>query len=254
MDEATRSEPVTFTCVEMKRAWWRKISIHKPGVDVLSGFCLLMILMHLVIVLTGGVVAHKSIYDEWLGLKASSLLEGKVWQLVSYSFLHGNWVHLLTNVIMIWLIGGRLITILNQKKVALCMLLGSVVGGLFFVVFDIWSGQGALLVGSSGAAFALFILMACLSPNEKLIPIPVRAKNMAVGILAASLILSLVQPGINLSLLKPITQWFQQMQLTAVFQVAHACHLGGGLAGLWISSRVLGKMISLDDLRRSRIH
>ena len=254
MDEATRSEPVTYTCVEMKRAWWRKISIHKPGVDILTGACLLMILMHVFIVLTGGIYAHQSIYERWLGLKSESLLEGKIWLLVSYSFLHGNWFHLFTNVAMIWLIGGRLMVILDQKRVALCMLLGSVVGGLFFVGFDLWSGAGSLLVGSSGAAFALFILMACLSPNDKLIPIPVRAKNMAVGVLAASLILSLAHPGIDLPLFKSIARWLEQMQMSAVFQVAHACHLGGGLAGLWISSRVMGKLISLDDLRKSRIH
>lgn len=253
MDEAKRPEPITFSSEEIKRSCWRKLIIHKPGVDVLTGACLLMILMHVFIVLTGGIYAHQSIYEKWMGLKASSIIEGKVWQLVSYSFLHGNWFHLLTNVVMIWLIGGRLMAILSQKKVALCLLLGSVVGGLFFVGFDLWSGQGLLLVGSSGAAFALFILMACLSPNEKLLFIPVRARNMAIGILMASLMLSLAQPGINLPFFSSISQWLEQVGLSGFFIVAHSCHLGGGLAGLWISSRVMGKMISLHDLQKSRI-
>ncbi len=254
MNEAVRSEPITYTCIEIQRAWWQKISIHKPGVDVLSGTCLLMVLMHLFIVLTGGINAHESIYNQWMGLRSESLLEGKIWQLVSYSFLHGNWVHLMSNVAMIWLIGGRLMTILSQKKVALCLLLGSVLGGLFFVGFDLWNGQGALLVGSSGSAFALFILMACLSPNAKMIPIPVRAKNMAIGILIASLILCLAHPGLNLPVFRSITELLEQSQMSSVFKVAHACHLGGGLAGLWLSSRIMGKMISLEDLQRSRIH
>lgn len=254
MNEAVRSEPITYTCIEIQRAWWQKISIHKPGVDALSGTCLLMILMHLFIELTGGIYAHQSIYDQWLGLKSESLLEGKVWQLVSYSFLHGNWFHLFTNIAMIWLIGGRLMRILNQKKVVICLLLGSVVGGLFFVGFDLWSGQESLLVGSSGSAFALFILMACLSPNAKMFPVPVRAKNMAIGILAASLILCLAHPGLNLPFFRTITEWLDRYQMSSVFQVAHACHLGGGLAGLWLSSRIMGRMVSLDDLKRSRIH
>jgi membrane associated rhomboid family serine protease len=253
MNEAMKSEPIAYTCREIQRVWWQKISIHKPGVDVLSGTCLLMVLMHLFIVFTGGIYAHQSIYDQWLGLKSESLLEGKIWQLVSYSFLHGNWIHLLSNVVMIWLIGGRLMTILNQKKVALCLLLGSVVGGLFFVAFDLWNGQGALLVGASGSAFALFILMACLSPNAKMIPIPVKAKNMAIGILVASLILCLAHPGLSIPFFRSINEWLEQSQMSSVFQVAHACHLGGGLAGLWLSSRIMGKMISLEDLKRSRI-
>lgn len=254
MNQAARSEPITFTCTEIQRAWWKKISIHRPGLDVLSGVVLLMILMHLFIVLSGGVQSHERIYNQWLGLRSESLLQGKIWQLVSYSFLHGSWFHLFTNVVMIWLIGGRLTSILSQKKVAGCLLMGSVVGGVFFVIFDLWNGQAALLVGSSGSAFALFVLMAGLSPNTRLIPIPIKAKNMAIGLLAGSLILCLAHPGLNLPLFRSLTLWLDHSQMLPVFQVAHACHLGGGLAGLWFSNRVMGKMISLEDLQRSRIN
>ncbi len=254
MNDAVRTEPITYSCREIQRAWWKKISIHKPGNDVITWVSLLMVLVHVFIALTGGVDAHEAIYIQWLGLTSESLMGGKVWQLVTYSFLHGNWMHLLANVAMIWLIGGRLMTILSQRKVALCLLLGSVVGGLAFVAFDLWNGQGAFLVGSSGAAFALFILMACLSPNAKMIPIPVRAKNMALGLLIGSLILCLAHPGLNLPFFSSITAWIQQLDMSSVFKVAHACHLGGGLAGLWMSTRIMGKMISLEDLQKSRIH
>ncbi len=253
MKPSTRSAQITYTCSEKRRAWWKAISIHKPGIDFLTGICLLMVLLHLFIVFTGGIYVHQSLYETWLGLSAEGLMDGKIWQLVSYSFLHGNWFHLLSNVMMIWLIGGRLMIILNQKKVALCMILGSVLGGLCFVGFDLWSGQGSPLVGSSGAAFALFVLVATLSPNEKLILIPVKAKNMVIGVLAASLLLSLAQPGIDLLGFSNITQWFSEMQMLSAFQVAHACHLGGGLAGWWCSSRMMGKMITLHDLQKSRI-
>lgn len=228
--------------------------IHKPGVDVITAVCFLMFLMHLFVVLTGGVFAHEVIYNHWMGLKASSFFQGKIWQLVTYSFLHGNWLHLLTNLAMIWLIGGRLMTILSQKKVALCLLLGSVVGGLFFVGFDLLTDKGALLVGASGSALALFILMACLSPSAKMFPIPIQAKNMAVGVLAASLILCLVHPGLNLPILRDVGIKLYQVGMVSIFQVAHACHLGGGLIGFWISRRIMGRMISLDDIKRSRIH
>lgn len=254
MNDAVRAVPVTYSCREIERAWWKKLSIHKPCVDVLTGVCLLMVLMHLFVTLTGGLSAHESIYNQWLGLRSESLLGGKIWQLVTYSFLHGNWFHLLSNLVMIWLIGGRLMTILSQKRVALCLLLGSVAGGLVFVGFDLWSGQGALLVGSSGSAFALFILMACLSPEAKMIPIPIRAKNMALGLLVGSFILCMAHPGIDLPFFRLIYAWIEEMGLLSVFKVAHGCHLGGGLAGLWISRRIMGKMISLEDLRRSRIH
>lgn len=253
MKDTVGTEPVTYSCREMERAWWQKISIHRPGLDVISVVSLLMVGVHLFVFLSGGILAHESLYNQWFGLRSESFLGGKVWQLVTYSFLHGNWFHLFTNVVMIWLIGGRLMAILSEKKVALCMLLGSVVGGVFFVGFDLWSGQEALLVGSSGSAFALFILMACLSPETKMIPIPIQAKNMAIGLLVASLILCLSHPGIDLPVFREITLWLDDAEMRSIFQVAHGCHLGGGLAGLWIGSRIMGKMISLKDLERSRI-
>lgn len=253
MNDIVNTEPVTYSCREVKRAWWKKISIHKPGFDVITMSCFLMIVIHLLIYLSGGLLAHELVYNQLFGLKAESLFRGKIWQLVTYSFLHGNWFHLLANTAVIWLMGGRLLKILGQKKVALCLLLGSIVGGVVFVGFDLWSGQGALLVGASGAAFALFILMAYLSPEAKMVPIPVRAKNMAIGVIAASLILSLAHPGLNLPVFNLLTSWIKEAQMGSVFKVAHSCHLGGGIAGLWISRRVMGKMISLEDLQRSRI-
>ena len=255
MNDAMETQPVTYSCREIQRSWWKKISIHKPGMDVVTISCLLMVLMHGFVSLNGGVIKHEELYVNWLGLTVDGIFAGKFWQLLTYAFLHGSWFHLLTNVLMIWLIGGRVLSIFDQKMVAKCLLLGTVVGGLFFVGFDYLSSDGSFLVGSSGAAFALFILMACLSPHAKLFPIPVRAKNMALGVITASFVLSLISLGTiqGLPLLSSMYSMFEQHGLGSIFKVAHSCHLGGGLAGYWLSTRLLGKMITLDDLKRSRI-
>lgn len=253
MNDVVRTKPITYSCREIQKAWWQKISIHKPGVDVVTGASLLMVLFHGFISLSGGVAAHEELYSQWLGLSVEGLLGGKVWQLVTYALLHGNWFHLFSNVLMIWLIGGRVQTIFSQKLVAKCLLLGTIIGGLFFVGFDSFSGQMSLLVGSSGAAIALFILMACLSPNTKMILIPVRAKNMALGILTASLVLSLAHPGLSIPGLSFFSDLFQKVGLSGIFMVSHSCHLGGGIAGFWLSKKIMGKMITLDDLARTRI-
>ncbi len=253
MNEAVESKPVTYSCREIQQRWWKKISIHKPGLDVVTGVCLLMVLFHSFIFFNGGVIAHEELYNRWLGLSDEGILAGKIWQLATYALLHGNWFHLFTNVVMIWLIGGRVLAIFSQKIVALCLLLGKITGGIFFIGFDYLSGQASLLVGSSGAAIALFILMACLSPNAKMIPIPIRAKNMALGILSASLLLCLCHPGLSLPGLSSFYGMFHQAGLGSLFMVSHSCHLGGGIAGFWLSKKIMGKMITLDHLVRTRI-
>jgi len=253
MDDAARTKPITYSCRELKQVWWKKLSIHKPGVDTVTGVCLLMLLIHGVVSLQGGVIAHEELYTQWLGLSVEGLLAGKVWQLVTYAFLHGSWFHLLTNILVIWLIGGRVLSTFNQKRVALCLLSGTFLGGLFFICFDLLTSYDTILVGASGAVFACFVLMACISPNVKLIPIPIRAKNMAIGLLSSSLLLSLAHPGLSLPGFTAFYDMLEQAGLGSIFIISHSCHLGGGLAGIWLSRKIMGKMVSLEDLARTRI-
>lgn len=238
---------------ERRRGRWMGVSLHRPGLDVLTVVCGLMVLLHLWVEVSGGVVEHRVLYDEWLGLKVEGVISGKFWQLVSYGFLHGGWWHLMSNVVMIWLIGGRLMDIVGQRMLGIGLFMGSLVGGLFFMLFDLWSGGGVLLVGGSGSAVALFILMACLSPNARMFPLRLRARSLAVGVMLGSLILCVVHPGVDLPFFGGVIDWLWGGEVASIFRVAHSCHLGGGLAGYLISRRVLGKLISLEDLRRARL-
>ena len=253
MDDAAGTKPITYSCREMKKVWWKKLTIHKPGLDVVTATCLLMLLMHGFIYLQGGVVNHEELYTQWLGLSVDGLLSGKVWQLVTYAFLHGSWFHLITNMLVIWLIGGRVLSTFNQKRVSVCLLLGTLAGALCFIGFELLNKNHSFLVGASGAAFACFILMACISPNVKLIPIPVRAKNMAIGLLSASLLLALAHPGLGLPGFSSFYEMLAQAGLGSMFMISHSCHLGGGIAGIWLSRKIMGKMVSLEDLARTRI-
>lgn len=233
--------------------WWKRGRVHVPGFDVLTIFCLLLVLIHGAIEFSGGVIAYEGLYTQGLGLSSDGLKGGKVWQLLSYSLLHGGWFHLVTNLFMLWIMGGRLMHIIGQKKLALTMLLSSIGGGLVFVLFDLLSGVSRPLVGASGIAFGLFILMAMLGPCARVRPFPVTAKNMAYGVLIASLTFCLVNPNLGLPMLQSAGLWLQDMHLADVFRIAHSCHLGGGLVGFYISSKVMGKLVTLDQLRKQRI-
>ena len=253
MDEAAGTKPITYSCREMKKVWWKKLTIHKPGVDVVTGVCFVMLLVHGFVAIQGGVIAHEVLYTQWLGLSVDGLMNGKVWQLITYAFLHGSWLHLISNLLVIWLIGGRVSAIFSQKIVVACLLSGISLGGLCFIAFKLLSPNDVFLVGASGAAFSCFILMACISPNVKLIPIPVQAKNMAIGLMGGSLLLALTNPNLGLPGLSSFYDMLAQAGLGSIFMISHSCHLGGGLAGIWLSRKIMGKMVSLEDLARTRI-
>ena len=251
------SSKVKYHCKEQQRPWWKKVCLHRPRLDGLTLLCLLLIGAHAAVVLTGGVVAHQALYTQQLGLSYHGLMAGKLWQLVSYAFLHGSWFHLLTNVFMIWVIGGRLIVIVGQKRMLVTLLLGIVGGGILFTVFSAFTAPDRFVVGASGGAFGVFVLMAMLAPEVKVRPLPLTAKMMALGLLLVSFLLCLLNPEVGLiggrSCGAAAGFFVDQVQLSTVFQIAHSCHLGGGLIGLWMSSRVMGKLVTLEQLQSQRL-
>ena len=58
----------------------------------------------------------------------------KPWSLISYMFIHDNFIHLLFN--LIWLhFGGKLfLQYLNQKQLLYTYVLGGLFGGIFFII------------------------------------------------------------------------------------------------------------------------
>ena len=246
-------EPITYTMRETKRPWWKRARIHIPGCDVLTAFSVILVVLHAVIESKGGVENYEALYTQQLGVSVEGIRSGKVWQCFTYGLLHASWLHLLANLFMIWIIGGRLLVIIGQKKLLVTMLLSCLGGGVLFVLLDIVSGVNRPLVGASGIAYGLFILMAMLAPTAKMFPLPVSARNMAIGTLIASALLCIMNPNLGVPLFKNAGLWLENIQLANIFRIAHSCHLGGGLVGLYMSSKVMGKVLTLEELRKQRI-
>ena len=98
-------------------------------------------------------------------------LISKPWSLVTYMFIHDNFIHLLFN--MIWLhFGGKLfLQYLNQKQLINIYLLGGVSGGILFIMafnyfpaFTLYS-QNAQAIGASASVLAVVCALATYTPN-----------------------------------------------------------------------------------------
>ncbi|SHK06965.1 Membrane associated serine protease, rhomboid family [Rubritalea squalenifaciens DSM 18772] len=245
---------VGFYTLEKKRAWWRKVTLPKPGFDVITLTCVALLLIHFVIELKGGALYWRPLYFS-LGLSHEGIMAGKVWQLFSYALLHGNWPHVLANVLMLWLIGGRVQAIIGQKKLALTLLAGVFLGGVFHLMADLMTGPEGwrLLVGASGAVIALLLLLTSLSPDSKMFPIPVSSRNLGLGVMMASLLLALMRPSMGVPGLSQAGLWISSLGFESMLsQVAHACHFGGGVAGLLMARVVYGRKVTLEYLQKQR--
>lgn len=205
-----------------------------------------ILVIYLAIESSGGVDRMHRVYES-LGLNRSEVLHGKIWQFLSYGFLHGSWWHVVINALFVLLIGSRIEHMAGAKTMNAVVTAGILVGGLCHFLL----GNG-LLVGLSGGCLALMLMLTTLSPQSRMMPVPVSGKSLGLGILLAALLLALLDPSLQAPGFSRIGNRLVDLGLGSWFKMGHACHLGGGLAG-WICGRwLLRPRITLDRLRRDR--
>lgn len=181
------------------------------------------------------------------GLSRSGFLSGKIWQIATYGLLHGTWWHAGLNALCVLLIGSRIEHVAGHRTMLWTTLAGIVGGGLCHLL-----ASTGLLVGLSGGCVALLLLLTTLSPQSRMMPLPVSGRSLGLGILLASLILTLIHPALELPGAACVGHWLVNHGLNRWLQVGHACHFGGGLVG-WLYGRwLLRSPITLAHLRRDR--
>lgn len=143
------------------------------------------------------------------------------WQPVTHMFMHVNFSHLLFNMLTLFFIGPMMERTLGTYRFVNYFLICGFGGAILHVVFQ-WvmvhfMGQNYELfppvMGASGAINGLFIGLAYLFPNLEMylmfIPVPVKAKYLAIFTIAADMFFG----------------------LSGGTGIAHWGHLGGALFG-----------------------
>ena len=109
----------------------------------------------------------------WLALPADSLqLMQRPWTLLTYMFLHFNFLHILFNVLMLYWMGKIFLFYFDEKKLLGVYLLGGLFGGLFFVLaynfFPAFTEvlSFARLLGASASVLAIIAAVATYAPNH----------------------------------------------------------------------------------------
>lgn len=110
---------------------------------------------------------------DWFSLESNTdTLFDKPWSIISYGFLHANFVHILMNLIVLYYIGTLFIEYFNQKQLLTFYVFGTIFGGLLFVFsqnyFPVFKGEDSVIVGASAGISAIFIGIASHMPNYQL--------------------------------------------------------------------------------------
>lgn len=138
--------------------------------------------------------------------------------LVTYAFLHADWLHLLTNMLFLWVFGDNIEDALGHVRFLLFYLACAVLAALAHLLFNL-DGNGPL-IGASGAVAGVMGAYILLFPYARvfvlarivwLIPLPVPAFFM-VGVWVATQLFYVI-----IGSEEPVAWW---------------AHLGGFVAGV----------------------
>jgi membrane associated rhomboid family serine protease len=141
-------------------------------------------------------------------------LQFRIWQIVTYAFLHGNLTHILFNMFGLVMFGSDVERRLGAARYAIYYLVCVVAAAFAQLAMSSMTNADYPTVGASGGIFGLLIAFAMYFPQRIIVPlfppIPMRARTFAIVYGGLELVLGVTgsQAG-----------------------VAHFAHLGGMLGG-----------------------
>jgi membrane associated rhomboid family serine protease len=158
---------------------------------------------------------------EWFGLSPEQVLtRGRVWQLATYLFLHGDVFHILFNLLAVWMFGVDLERRWGtQAFVKYYAVTGIGAGICTLLVALLPFGRETYLaatIGASGAVYGLLMAWAIIFPHRTILFLGVFPLTARVFVL--------IMGAISFS---------QALNQGGGTTVAHVAHLGGLLAGYW---------------------
>jgi membrane associated rhomboid family serine protease len=155
------------------------------------------------------------------GLIPHALTHGlRIWQPFTYIFLHGDLLHLLLNMLFLWMFGRELELVWGKRRFLNYFFICGVGAGLIEVlvktIIDSFTHQANLFptIGASGAIYGILMANAVMFPDRRiwLFPLPVTIPMRPyVAVMGAIEFFATLGSGGD--------------------GVAHICHLGGMLVG-----------------------
>lgn len=146
-----------------------------------------------------------------LGANNIELLKhGQIYRLITYGFLHGSIVHLISNMYCLYVIGSQVENNLEKKRFLIVYFVSMITGGLLSALFN-----DGISIGASGAIFGLLGALLYFGLHFRLY-LSEALRTRIIPVIVLNLIIGFTVPGIDV-----------------------ACHIGG-LIGGFLSAMMVG--------------
>ena len=119
------------------------------------------------------------------------VMRGWVWTFVTYMFVHGGFTHILFNMLALFFFGIHVERRMGSREFLLFYFTTGTLAGVFsFVVYYLTGSYMVILMGASGAIFAVELAYAIFFPDSIIFLwgiLPLRAPVMVLGFTALEL-------------------------------------------------------------------
>jgi len=123
------------------------------------------------------------------GISYKGLVEEfKLWQVFTYMFLHGGWLHVFFNLLALYMFAGELEDLWGSRAFLRYYLISGTGAGLFIALMNyilyVKYSFSPVTIGASGAVYALLLAYGMLWPNREVLLyflFPVKIKYLLIG-------------------------------------------------------------------------
>jgi membrane associated rhomboid family serine protease len=163
--------------------------IRKPFRYSYNNIAFIIIIINVVFFMLNAVAPRSQLYTAMI--PALVIREGFFWQFLTYMFTHAGISHILFNMLGIFFFGTQIERRMGSSEFTLFYLVTGVGAGLFsFVVYLLTGQYQVILLGASGAVFAVLLAFATYFPHAQIYLMgifPIRAPVLVIGYTAIEL-------------------------------------------------------------------
>ena len=131
----------------------------------------------------------------YLSMIPALVMRGWIWTFVTYMFVHGGFSHILFNMLALFIFGTQVERYMGSREFLLFYFITGALAGIFsFLVYYFTGSYVVILMGASGAIFAVELAYAVFFPDSVIYLwgiLPLRAPVMVLGFTALELISSI---------------------------------------------------------------
>ncbi|MBN2101944.1 MAG: rhomboid family intramembrane serine protease [Candidatus Aenigmarchaeota archaeon] len=107
-------------------------------------------------------------FTELFALTPALATGGMFWQFLTYMFLHGSFFHIAINMFVLLIFAPRVEEIVGRTRFLILYFASGIVSGMFYLLLT-GTGSQILMLGASGAVYAVVAAFAILYPKEVIV-------------------------------------------------------------------------------------